>query len=228
MHLRRQGRRTQAPFIMLFAYMMVQMAVLPIFENNLYLGAIGDLTYFVLIFYILVLIQHGRLFWLSAALFALTVVAYGILLLSPTRLMTVVLGVISGAFMVATILSIVSYILQRDRITLDAVLGGLCVYLLIGATFTIIFLNIELLSPGSFDFGPHGADLDMLQLYDLLYFYSFVSLLTIGYGDIIPMSHLAQTLTVLEGMIGQFYIVFCVAVLVGMYVSERHAGNKGT
>ncbi|HCS91674.1 MAG: two pore domain potassium channel family protein [Thiohalocapsa sp. PB-PSB1] len=48
-------------------------------------------------------------------------------------------------------------------------------------------------------------------------------LLTIGYGDIVPISHLAQTLSVLEGVIGQLYLVVYVAVLVGMYLYGRMA-----
>ena len=224
MHLTTQGQRAQGPFIVLFSYMMLQMAILPIFEGSFVLGALDDITYLILVFYILILIRHDRLFWASAALFAITLVAYIVLLFVMSRIGLVVLNFFGGAFLVTTIVTILSFILKRDRITLDAVLGGLCVYLLIGTTFTMIFLNVELLLPGSFDFGPHGANPGMLQLYDLLYFYSFVSLLTIGYGDIVPMSHLAQTLTVLEGMIGQFYVVFCVAVLVGTYVSGRRSG----
>ncbi len=225
MHVKDQGRRIQGPFIVLFSYMMVQMAILPIFEGNLVLGALDDLTYFSLVFYVLILIRHDRLFWVSTALFLITVVGYIVLLFTTSRVGLVVLNFFGGAFLATTIVTILSFILKRDRVTLDAVLGGLCIYLLIGATFTVIFLNVELLVPGSFDFGPHGAKPSMLQLYDLLYFYSFVSLLTIGYGDIVPMSHLAQTLTVLEGLIGQFYIVFCVAVLVGMYMSGRRSGH---
>jgi len=51
--------------------------------------------------------------------------------------------------------------------------------------------------------------------------YSYVTLLTIGYGDVVPMSGMAQTLTILEGLIGQFYLVFFMASLVGLYIYRR-------
>jgi hypothetical protein len=50
----------------------------------------------------------------------------------------------------------------------------------------------------------------------MLYF-SFVTLLTIGYGDIIPVNDIAQTAVVFEGMIGQFYVAILVARLVSLY-----------
>ena len=45
--------------------------------------------------------------------------------------------------------------------------------------------------------------------------------LTIGYGDVVPMLGMAQTLTILEGLIGQFYLISFMAYLVGLYINER-------
>jgi hypothetical protein len=209
-------------FILLFGYMMLQLAILPLFESSMVLGAASDLTYFILVYYVVYSIRHNWMFWVSTILFALTVACYAGPMLLPNNLKVfVILNLFAASFLITVIISIVTFILQKDRVTLDAVLGGLCGYLMIGAAFTIVYINIELLAPGSFDFGVHGKHPDVVQLYDLLYFFSFVSLLTIGYGDIVPMSHLAQTLSVLEGVIGQFYVVFYVAVLVGLYIYGR-------
>jgi hypothetical protein len=52
-------------------------------------------------------------------------------------------------------------------------------------------------------------------------FFLRVTLLTIGYGEVVALSGMAQTLTILEGLIGQFYLIFFMASLVGLYVSER-------
>lgn len=207
--------------------MMVQLAILPIFERNVTLSSISDLAYLVLIFYTVFSIGRDRLFWLSAALFAMTALSYlAFLLNQDNKTLLVVLNALTCAFILMVIAEIVIYVLNMHVITLDGVLGGLCVYLLIGAAFTLLYLNIELLNPGSFDFGAHGDRLDFLQMYDLLFFYSFVTLLTVGYGDILPMSHFAQTLSVLQGVIGQFYIVFYVAVLVGMYLHGRQSNGE--
>ncbi len=214
--------RADGKFIVLFGFMMAQLVALPIFEGNETLGATSDLVYFTLVFYVIQAIRHDLLFWVSATLFAATLVCYGVVMLYPedTGFMIVLNGV-AAAFLITGVVSILSFVVAMDRVTLGAVLGGLCVYLLIGAAFTLAYINVEMLRPGSFNFGIHGTPGDVVQLYDLLYFYSFVSLLTIGYGDIVPISHLAQTLSVLEGVIGQLYLVFCVAALVGMYLSGR-------
>ncbi|NBC15375.1 MAG: hypothetical protein GVY09_18950 [Gammaproteobacteria bacterium] len=219
-------KRSGRYFILLFGYMMAQLAILPVFEANEALGAVSDLAYVVIVFYVAYAIRHSNLFWATAVFFGLTLVCYGVLVLHPhEQELFIALNFVAGAFLVTVIISLVTFILRQDRITLAGVLGGLCVYLLIGSAFTVAYINVELLSPGSFDFGVHGSEPDVLQLYDLLYFYSFVSLLTIGYGDIVPLSNLAQSLSVLEGVIGQFYLVFYMAVLVGMYVYGRQSAE---
>lgn len=219
--------RKTGHFVLLFSFMMVQLAVLPIFEQSLTLGIVGDLTYLVLVFHAVVSIRQGRAFWVSVLFFALTAISYGVFLFNQNSVaVMVVLNFVTCTFILTVIANIGIFVLKNDVVTLDSILGGLCVYILIGTLFTLLYLNIELLQPGSFNFGTHGKEIDLLQIYDLLFFYSFVSLLTIGYGDIVPMSHVAQTLSVLEGVIGQFYIVFCVAALVGLYLQGRQSGHR--
>lgn len=216
----------EGQFMLLFSYMMVQLAILPVFEGSEVLGAAGDLVFFVLIFYVVYSIRNDSVFWISVAFFVLTLGCYGLAVLYPRSPHVFLLMNLSVAgFIVSAIYSMVTFILRMRRISLGAVLGGLCVYLLIGALFTAAYITIELLVPGSFDFGVHRSHESIVALYDLLYFYSFVSLLTIGYGDIIPLSHSAQTLSVLEGVVGQFYMAFYVAMLVGMYIYGRLADD---
>ena len=76
-------------------------------------------------------------------------------------------------------------------------------------------LAIDALSPGSIQIGSHPAD----RQTDLLYF-SLVTLATIGYGDIVPLSGEARILAALEGVTGVLYIAITVALLVGRFRSE--------
>lgn len=102
-------------------------------------------------------------------------------------------------------LLIAGAVVRQQKISADIVMGGLCVYVLMGVFWTILFVNLEILKPGSFSFGMHGPHPDIVSICSLLSFYSYVTLLTIGYGDVVPMSDLAQTLTILEGLIGQIF-----------------------
>jgi hypothetical protein len=52
-------------------------------------------------------------------------------------------------------------------------------------------------------------------------YYSMITLATVGYGDILPLTDTARTLAVLEATVGQFYVAVIVAVFVGMYSSQR-------
>lgn len=95
----------------------------------------------------------------------------------------------------------------------------MCGYLCLGMLSFFIFLSIEIYSPGSFS----GIDLNLhkttSQVDSILYF-SYITLLTIGYGEIIPISVIAQKATIVTGLAGQFYMVILTAIVVGKYISQ--------
>lgn len=103
-------------------------------------------------------------------------------------------------------------------IDLNRIAGSVCVYLLVGICFGFLFYFTLILIPGSF-IGLEDTD-DMRDLIDLLY-YSYVTISTLGYGDITPVSPVARTLAFLEALFGQFYIAIIVASLVGAHLSKR-------
>jgi len=96
--------------------------------------------------------------------------------------------------------------------------GAVCVFLLIGVIWAIAYTLLELLAPGSFAGQAAGppAGWDSGWLY-----FSFVTLTTLGYGDILPVSGLARTLAYMEAVVGQFYVAVLVASLVSAYVSAK-------
>jgi hypothetical protein len=108
-------------------------------------------------------------------------------------------------------------------VTGDIVSGALCVYLLIGLVWAFLFMLLESVHPGSFQLGagattaanPGHPGPAYLSLF--LYF-SFVTLSTVGYGDILPLTGPARGLAALEGIIGQFYMAVLVARFVGLYI----------
>jgi hypothetical protein len=117
----------------------------------------------------------------------------------------------------ATLPVTLSRILHHSRVTHETVLGALCVYVLIGLLFAFLFLAVEDLGSGSFfaQPGPHGQS-------QYLYF-SFVTLTTLGFGDLSPAVGLPQALTVSDALVGNIFLVTLVARLVTLWVRQDEA-----
>ena len=130
------------------------------------------------------------------------------------------------AFFVLTfaIALIIKNIFSSDAVTIDTIAESLCAYLLLGIAFAVIYGLIDTLQPGSFisslngELVPFSGEGDGLNR---IYF-SFITLLTVGYGDIAPHTHPAKLTTIIEGFFGQIYLVVLIARLVGMHVSQRN------
>ena len=125
-----------------------------------------------------------------------------------------------------TTLVMLNSLIQADDVSGDTVVGGICVYLLVGLCFAMVFLIMTEISPGAFISGgealARSVDDPSAHSTSLLYF-SFVTLTTLGYGDITPVGDLAQMFAVAEALIGQLYLTIFVARLVALYVGERNA-----
>jgi hypothetical protein len=99
----------------------------------------------------------------------------------------------------------------------ERIFASLSLYLLFGLIFALIFAVIEELLPGSFYFPKTlSPDTGTRPLSQLFYF-SYVTLATLGYGDIVPISGPAKGMAILEAVIGQMYLVVVVARLVSLY-----------
>lgn len=118
-------------------------------------------------------------------------------------------------FFVATILS---YVVGSGKVTWDKIYGAVCAYLLLGYAWTFAYSVIETVQPGSFvSLSSPMPDGLVGRVMHLRYF-SFVTLATVGYGDIVPHTPAARTLALLEAMLGQFYLVALVGRLVGLHI----------
>jgi Ion channel len=105
-------------------------------------------------------------------------------------------------------------VLGEGRVDAERIAAALCVYLLAGIGFGGIFATLEATASGSFS-SPAPIDLG-----GAVYF-SFVTLATLGYGDIVPVSSAARALAVLEAVFGQLYLAVLIARLVSLYARER-------
>ena len=105
-----------------------------------------------------------------------------------------------------------------NDISTNRIVGAICIYLLLGVMWSIAYAVIEYLQPGSFK-GLTEATAPAWNT-DWVY-YSFVTITTLGYGDITPLSEAARTLSFAEAIVGQFYIAVIIAGLVSAYISAK-------
>jgi hypothetical protein len=115
---------------------------------------------------------------------------------------------------------IIAQVWQSTEVNRGVILGLMCGYICIGLVGFFICISVELLEPGSFS-GLPTLKLNPEAYGDGLIYYSFITLLTIGYGDITPISQLARNASVVIGLMGQFYLVIVTAVVIEKYI--RHS-----
>ena len=132
------------------------------------------------------------------------------------------MGILSVFCLASTLVAFKSLLLSSS-IDVNKIIGAICVYLLLGLDWSFFYLFINMVIPDSFH-GLPSTDIGN-QLLELMY-YSFITITTVGYGDLIPVKPLARTVAFLEGFVGQFYVAVLVAWLVGMFLSSKDQNHK--
>jgi hypothetical protein len=160
----------------------------------------------------------GRFFTIG-----MTFVVAGVLLsVFAANSTAVILQYGSVLSLIGFLLVAIAYTLRQvavgNDINADRLVGAVCVYLLLGVIWALLYTLVDLVSPGSFSgFRPVedlGWDSEWLYL-------SFVTMTTLGYGDVLPVSATARGLAYMQAVVGQFYIAILVAGLVSAYISGR-------
>jgi hypothetical protein len=122
-------------------------------------------------------------------------------------------------FTVFTIAFASRQVLFTGRVDLNKIIGAICIYMLMGIGWAIAYLLVENLFPGSIP--PLSGENWRYEVQEAVYF-SYVSLTTLGFGDISPIQPLARYLTFMQAIVGQFYIAIVVASLIGARFSDEH------
>jgi voltage-gated potassium channel len=138
-----------------------------------------------------------------------------------------VLGV---SFLGYTVVMILAFLFREQRVTFNLICASLCVYLLLGVLWAIVYSLLDVLEPESFRLAfaqgqdgqqmRFGAEQSIFPLY-----YSLVTMTTLGYGDIVPMSPSARMFAAVEALMGQLYLAVLVARLVGLHISQSTRGK---
>jgi len=127
------------------------------------------------------------------------------------------LGIVENILAIL-LLSVFAFLMARQFLSINNLIshriaGAVAIYLLIGILFARIYQLLVVVDPLAFEIRHYEG-------FPTLVYFSFVTLVTIGYGDIIPLSLVARNLAVLEGVMGQLYVVILISSLVSKNVAS--------
>jgi voltage-gated potassium channel len=218
-HLRHSPHRLNPSYYnFLLIFLITLFAFRPYQTEILYIAiwkSIFTCTFFTAIFNV----KHHRNVKLSAVILTIPTLIFSWLELFYSSHWFFIGNVLfTIAFLGVCATSILFDVILHARVTLETLRGVVCAYFMIAFFFAYIYYFIEYVVPGSFHLIQR--DLSFItysrNLSEMMYF-SFVTLLTIGYGDITPILNFGQTAVVIEGIIGQFYVAILVARIVAVY-----------
>jgi hypothetical protein len=212
----RIGRHRIGHFRFFLATIVLIMVLRPFVEGYARMGLLTD------IFFALMLLTGAYAFSQQKKEFlvALAIALPGVLLELVSHFITsdpivVIKRIAFALFLAYVLVMILSRIFKEKEITEDLITGAICVYLLIGIVWAFGFYFLELAHPVSFSFVT-TSDQDVASFL----YYSFITLATVGYGDIVPVTSPARSLAVLEAVTGQLYLAVTIARLVGIHASQ--------
>jgi Ion channel len=156
----------------------------------------------------------------AAALHVMVVFRSDPWLVAPTAVFTVL-------FLAFTIVSLLRPVIAARRVTTDTIYGAVSVYLLMALAWGTAYFLLATLQPGAISMDaarhPHHA----IDWSDCV-FYSYVTLTSLGYGDMVPVTAQARSLSILEAVSGIMYVAVLIARLVGVYSSSTGKADSAT
>lgn len=211
-------------FLYLLVYILALIAIQPIDEVIGNLGVFLDIVVTVILISAIYAVSERPRQTVIGILLAVPLLiviwAKQLLELRWLQIPETVLGIAFFAFIITIILK---FIFSQEEIKKDLIAGAASVYLLLAIAWTYLYRFIELIQPGSFALADTQNITQSLALY-----YSFVTITTLGYGDIFPVTTAAKSCAIIEAVVGQLYLVITIAWLVGVHVSQIVAKKENS
>ena len=132
-------------------------------------------------------------------------------------------------FLIYIILKIAGYLVAARKIDSEIIYAAICLYLLMGVTWAMVYFSIVLIEPEAISLKVDSilSDRESLTviLHELVYF-SYVTQTTLGYGDVTPVSPIARAFVIAQSLVGQIYIAVIIARLVGLQIAAGMNENS--
>ncbi|WP_282123657.1 potassium channel family protein [Algibacter mikhailovii] len=172
-----------------------------------------------ILFGLLLTSKNKRLTQAFAILFLILIVIFGFNLIkkSESNLLSFIRFGVYFVFYIFVTIEIIKQVLKTKSVSKNVITGLMSGYISMGFLAFFMFTSIEIAVPGSFK-GLLPAGGTFLNKVDALLYYSYITLLTIGYGDIVPLTDVARKSSFFVGILGQFYIIIVTTVVVEKYI----------
>ncbi len=161
---------------------------------------------------------RGRLFWFVTGVAALGIFLEVMMVLKVLDdrwfLWPVCTDISFAVFTLFAICALMRKIFSEKRVTIDTITGSIAVYLMIGILWIFLYYLAGLFSPTALS----GAIGDRVTRSGDIFYFSFTTMTTLGYGDLVPTDHLSRMLASLEAVTGQIFLTVFVARLVGLHI----------
>ena len=128
---------------------------------------------------------------------------------------------LNSVFFVVITIALIAHVAGASDVRTSTLLCAVNSYLLIGLSLSMLFIILELIVPSSFALSG-----DPENMFSTFLYYGFVTLTTLGYGDILPLTALARSLAAFTALFGQLYLVIILAFLIGKYSSAKKEGSE--
>jgi voltage-gated potassium channel len=130
-----------------------------------------------------------------------------------------------GLFFVLIVVQLIKQTATAKNVNVRVIADSINGYLLVGVIYSIVVYSIAHLLPDAYHF-PEGTDGNQQIVLSRMFYYTFVTYTSTGYGDITPMSPGARSLATLVSTTGQLYVAIIIALLVGKFSSTNSSNTK--
>ena len=213
---------------MLLAAQILLSIITPLFSSTIHARSVIDLAITIVFFTALYVISSTRKHFIIGVLLMIPtlILIWGIKIYysDSLKLISLIGSVLFFSYIAWLILV---DILRAEMVTLDSIAAGISVYFLFGNMFGLTYAIIGHVDPDAFHIPAATASYlgnNLADISSAMYF-SFVTLTTLGYGDITPVNDFARSLAFLEAAMGQIYLTVLIASLVGVHISST--GKRG-
>jgi len=208
-------------FFIFLIFLISLFTITPFIENPVLAHLFSTINYTLLLLSGLYAFSDVRNFLKFTTIFFLFAVFIDwIEFFHPTvPIITTLRPLITAAVLTLLLIFTLRSILLSGEITKNVIFGALCGYILIGYIGAFLTMAVTVIYPGSYNVAGE------LHAMDAFYF-SFVTMTTLGYGDILPLSDQARAITIVLSVLGPMYVAILIAMMVGKYASKPKSPTK--